>query len=61
MRVRGNRKSRIEAFLFLIFCFVHLDVNRICDEGIFFYFFMGTITHGGIGLVSETWMGYVMS
>jgi len=58
MRVRGNRKGRIEAFLFFIFCFVHLDVDGV--RGIFFNFVVETITHGRIVLVSETCMKYVM-
>jgi len=38
MRVGGNRKGRIEAVLFFIFCFVHLDVDGVCDESIFLIF-----------------------
>ena len=30
MRVGGNRKGRTEAVLFFIFCFVYLDVDRVC-------------------------------
>ena len=60
MRVGGNRKERIAAFLFFIFCFVHLDIDGVCDGSICFYFFMETIIRGGIVLVIETWIGCVM-